>query len=477
MGRNRAGLLRSAAFAAAALCASGAAADTLADAMVKAYSSHPDLAAARASLRSADESVVQERAAGYGTVNAIGQAGLSSTGGATSRDRGMGLTDRRDTAPMSLSVTGSLPIYSGGAVRYGIDSAKQQVLASRAALLDAEQTVLLDAVTAYEDVRANLQGVELARNNVRVINEQVRAARDRFEVGEVTRTDVAQAEARLAAARSNLASAVGGLAAARQAYLAAIGEMPEELASPPPIPALPESEGAAVAIATAEHPLMVQARHLARQAEYEVKRASAAAEPQVDLNGSVSHTENDALFNNGGVTNNAQVTLRATVPLWTGGATPSRVRAAQAAFQRQTAQIHSIARSLHQQTAVAWSSLEVARASIRSSQQQVRAARIAFEGVREEATLGARTTLDVLDAESELLSARTDLITAQRNEYVAAYTLLAAVGKLTIGHMGLDVEGYDPDAYMVRVDQAPYEWAQDESAAPEGEWSLFDFKP
>jgi outer membrane protein len=139
--------------------------------------------------------------------------------------------------------------------------------------------------------------------------------------------------------------------------------------------------------------------------------------------------------------------------------------------------VHELARIISQQTSVSWSSLDVARASIRARRQQITAAQVAFDGVKEEATLGARTTLDVLDAEQELVSARAELVSAKRDEYVAAYTLLAAVGKLTVMHLGLDVPGYDPESYMAGVARTPYAWVDDDSAAPEGEWSLFDGRP
>jgi outer membrane protein len=449
-----------------------ASADTLSDALVKAYVNHPSLASARASLRIADEAVVQERAVGLGVVSGTASVGLTSTQG-TAFATG---SARDNSDPLSLGITGAIPIYSGGQVRYGIAGAEENVRATRAGLVSAEQDVLLAAVTAYEDVRRDINFVSLARNNVRVISEQVRAARDRFEVGEVTRTDVSQAEARLAASRSNLAAAVGSLARSRQAYLAAIGDLPEDLASPPPIPQLPESEDAALALAFAEHPDLVQARFSARSAEYTVKSAVGAGLPQVDLNGSLSYS-NSGVSLDGGESNSAAVSLSASVPLWTGGAISSGVRQAQASLAQRTSQVHELARLIGQRTSVSWSSLDVARASIRARRQQITAAQVAFDGVKEEATLGARTTLDVLDAEQELVSARAELVSAKRDEYVAAYTLLAAVGKLTVMHLGLDVPGYDPEAYMEGVRLTPYKWVEDDSAALEGDWSLFNGKP
>ncbi|MFT4795581.1 MAG: outer membrane protein [Paracoccaceae bacterium] len=449
-----------------------ASAETLSDALVKAYLNHPNLASARAGLRIADEQVVQERAVGLGAVNGTASLGLTSTQGSI-QATGSG---RQNSDPVSLGLTGAIPIYSGGQVRYAVAGAQEGVRATRAGLMSAEQDVLLAAITAYEDVRRDISFVSLARNNVRVISEQVRAARDRFEVGEVTRTDVSQAEARLAGSRSNLAASVGALSQSRQAYLAAVGDLPQDLSSPPPIPPLPESEDAALALALAEHPDLVQARYTARRAEYDVKRAVGAGLPQLELRGNLSYSNTGATLN-GGESNTAAVSLNATVPLWTGGAQPSAVRQAQASLAQRTSQVHELARIIGQRTSVSWSSLEVARSTISARREQIRAAQVAFDGVKEEATLGARTTLDVLDAEQELVSARAELVSSKRDEYVAAYALLGAVGKLTVIHLGLDVPGYDPEAYMTEALRTPYGWVDDDSAKLEGAWSLFNGRP
>jgi outer membrane protein len=255
-----------------------------------------------------------------------------------------------------------------------------------------------------------------------------------------------------------------------------VGEAPGTLATPPPLPPLPESEEAAVALALAEHPQLVQARFNARRAGHEVKRAAGAGLPTVELRGDLAYT-NSGLTQSGGESNVGSVTINATVPLWTGGGQPSAVRQAQATLALRAAQVQETARVIRRETAVAWSNVEVARSSIRANSQQIRAAQIAFEGVREEATLGARTTLDVLDAEAELLNARVQMISSKRDEYVAAYTLLAAVGKLTVAHLGLNVPGYDTDAYMDGVRRTPYAYIDDGSATPDGEWSLFDGRP
>ncbi len=455
-----------------------AGAETLADAMAKAYVFHPTLAAERATLRALDEVEYQERAARFGSadVSATYQYQNSDSAG-TSFDpatgRSVRVRSRNDTDPFSLGIGGSIPLYSGGRIENGTQSAEAGVQSGRSNLASVEQDVLLDAVTAYENVRRDIALVAVARSNVRVIGEQLRAAQDRFEVGEVTRTDVSQADARLSAARSNLAAVTGQLAQSRQFYRATVGDLPEDLQDPPPLPTLPESEEAALALAEAEHPLILAARFDARQAEYEVKRAIGATLPSVALEGDVAYTDASLLTNEGasGVDgNSASVGVRASMPLWTGGRNASVVRQTQAQLARAQALIHNQARLVRQQVSNAWSGLEVARMSISAARQQIEAARIAFEGVREEATLGARTTLDVLDAEQELQSARAELISSLRDEYVAGYALLASVGALSVGHLGLDVARYDPTDYRESVDEAPYDYLPGEATQWSSRW-------
>ncbi|MEO0680447.1 MAG: TolC family outer membrane protein [Pseudomonadota bacterium] len=468
-GRAGAGTWRAAAILAAAgacLAAPAAAQTTLADALVRAYESSPELRADRAGLRALDEDEIQARSGLLGTVTGVTTYELRNSGGTFGRAG----TDRDDNDPFSLGLQGSIPLYDGGQIANSSEAALQGVLAGRQDLSSTEQEVLLNAVTAFEDVRQNIGLVDVARSNVRVISEQLRAARDRFEVGEVTRTDVSQAEARLAAARSQLAASTGSLAQSRQAYLRAVGELPDDLQTPPPLPDLPDSEAGALALAEAQHPSLQSARFQARQAEFNVKQAIGARLPQVDLEGDVGYTNNDVFIDGGGSTgesNFAAVGVRGTVPIWTGGRIPSEVREAQARLAQSKAVVHDVARQIRQAVSNAWSGLEVARTSITAARQQIRAATIAFDGVREEATLGARTTLDVLDADQELQQARADLIVALRDEYVAGYSLLSAVGNLTVTHLGLAVDSYDPDDYRLRTVDDRYDYPRDEST----EWT------
>lgn len=452
---------------ATALCAllaaaAPASADSLADAMAKAYANHPGLAAQRAALRGLDEAEYQARAQAYGTVNLQGDYGWQNT---DSKRSTFGSRSHDDQDPFNLGVQGSIPIYSGGQIENSADSALQQVESGRSSLTSAEQSILLAAVTSFENVRRDIALVDVARSNVRVIGEQLKAAQDRFEVGEVTRTDVAQAESRLAASRSTLAAITGQLAQSRQSYLAVVGEPAIELQAPPPLPPLPPSEAEALALAEQQHPDLIAARFDARAAEANVKTAMGLALPQVSLNASAGYSDDSVFIDDvpGATDGNAvSVGVTASMPLWTGGRNASAVRQAQANLARSQALIHDTARTVRQTVSNSWSGLAVARASIVAARQQIKASQIAFDGVREEATLGARTTLDVLDAEQELASAKADLISALRDEYVAGYNLLASVGALTVRHLGLDVTPYDPDVYRNQMNDKPYSYPKGE---------------
>lgn len=412
--------------------------DTLTDALISAYQSNPSLEISRASLRSLDEGVAQARAGLRPTLDVSGSGTLSASSSIS------GTTDSYRAA-----LDAALKLYDGGRTASAIAAAIARVEAGRAGLRDAEQSVLLDATAAFMDVRRDLEFVSLAQNNVRVITQQVRAARDRFEVGEVTRTDVSQAEARLAAARSNLAATEGALARSGRTYIAVVGKKPNDLRRPPAIPALPPTLDEAQAIAMREHPSLDAARARLTAAEHDVERARGAVRPSVSLTGSLAHTEGSSSDNS------ASVTLKGSMPIFSGGRLSSLIRQAQQVRSQRKFEVQDTGRAIALATAIAWADLKVARASIRARRQQIEAAQIAFEGVGEEARLGARTTLDVLDAEQELLNARTDLASAQRDEFVAAFKLLSSMGLLSVKHLGLGIPVYDPSVNYQRVQHGP----------------------
>ncbi len=421
--------------------AAPAGAQSLADALVTAYLNSPELAAARADVKVLSERAVQARAGGR--VRVEGELSLLAV---TQTNSGPGRNF--PNYPASVSLSAVQPLYTGGQVENATEAAETRISRQEAFLIATEQQILLDAVTAYTDVRRDGKLVSIARNNVRVLTEQLRAARERFEVGEVTRTDVEQARARLAAARSRLAATKGALANSREAYQRVVGEYPGELQPSPPLPDLPSGQDEAVTMALRDDPGVIAARLEREAAGSDVRFAIGALLPQVSLQGRVSSQEafSDGLAGQ----ESASIGIVMTVPLYTGGFNYSTVREAQAVVAGASADIDNALRIAARNVGVSWANLDVARASIRAGRLEVSAAQLAFEGVREEAMVGARTTLDVLDAEQEVLNARSNLTVAQHDEYVAAYSLLASVGKLTVGHLGLDVgpaAGTEPSYY------------------------------
>lgn len=416
----------------------GAGAVTLNEALAAAYESNPDIIAARAALQAVDETVNQARAGLRPQASADASYGLG-----WDSNPNFGRPDSSD--PFAAGVSVSQPLYDGGRTLNSVRARSADVLAARARLTQLEQTVFFDVATAFLDVRRDIEREQLARNNVRVIAEELRASEDRFSVGEVTRTDVSQARARLAESNANLASATGQLERSRQNFRALVGLEPVNLGAPPAMPPLPQSLEEARTIALETHPLIAAVRADESAASSDVRAAIAALLPTLDAVASVDFSD-DLVFKDGDGddTLSATLGLRATVPLYQGGAEYSRIRQSQAQVSEARANILAEGRERQRVAEAAWTELLVARANIRSTTEQVSAAQLAFEGVREEAIVGSRTTLDVLDAEQELLDARTRLVESQRDEAVAAYGLLSAIGALTAADLNLDVARYDP---------------------------------
>jgi outer membrane protein len=426
----------------AALVVGGASAraETLTDALIDAYKNSHLLDQNRAVLRAADEDVARAVAALRPIID-FAINGRYQDGNTRSPSQG------QYSSSAQAELTARLTLYDGGNNRLAIDAARESVLATRAALLGVEQNVLLAAVLAYMDVFAAVQNVSLAENNVRLISQQLRATEDRFEVGEVTRTDVSLAQSRLAASRSNLVSAQGNLAIAREAYKLAIGRYPGALSGIPRFPALPQNSDAARAIAVKTHPEIVQAQHNVTVAELNLGRAKAAMRPSISASAGVV-AEDD-----GGEYGTVGLSLNQTI--YQGGGLYAAERQARAGVEQARAGLLQAVRLVDERVGNAWSSLAVARAQLTATEEQIAAAQLAFEGTREEARLGARTTLDVLDAEQELLDARTARVQAEANQYVAIYRVLSSMGLLTAQHLDLGIPTYDPGAYYNAVSNAP----------------------
>ncbi len=416
------------------MAAPAVAQESLADVIVEAYLNSPDVSAQRANIRIAAESAVQARAGGR--LNITGTIGLNA------EINNSEFNDNDAIFPTTLSLSASQPLYTGGQVANATEAAEKRIRVEEAVLDATEQAVILDAVTAFLDVRRDLFLLEVSENNVRVLSEQLRAAQERFEVGEVTRTDVEQARAALAGSRSTLAAATGQLAISRESFADVVGRPPSELAPPPPIPDLPDALDSAVQLAVQNEPTLSAARIERDASGSDVRTAIGALLPQISLVGQLDQF--DEVRDGRGGDRAASIGLTITLPFYSGGANYSAVRQAQAAVDNAESDIVTAVRDAIRNTGIAWSTLGVARASIEAGRQEVRAAQLAFEGVTEEAKVGARTTLDVLDSEDDVLSARADLINAERDEYVAAYQLLAAMGLLTIDHLGLDIGAPPP---------------------------------
>lgn len=429
-------------------------AETLADAMVDAYRHSALLDQNRAVLRAADEDAAAAIAALRPVLQWVADYTYQNVEGF-------------DGNSASIGLQASMTLYDWGRNAIAIDIAKESVLGTRAALVGVEQDVLLGAVQAYLNVRSATEQVELQSNSARVIGQEQQAAADRFEVGEITQTDVSQADAALAAARASLASAQGELQIARENYRAATGKMPGKLSAPPPSPKLPATLETARDIGRRTHPLIRQAQREAAAAELGV--AAAAAERNPELTGSAGLTKQRSKSQNllGGAStttrDSGSVSLSLSQTIYSGGRLPAAHRKAMALRDSARAALLNVSRQVDQAVGTAWAGIDVARAQIRAIDEQIVAAQQAYNGVREEATLGARTTLDVLDAEQSLLEARANKITAEANLQLAHYQLLSAMGLLTVENLKLGIPTYDPSAYYNAVHDAPFTSRQGES--------------
>jgi outer membrane protein len=430
-------------------------AETLADAMIGAYNTSGLLEQNRAVLRAADEDVAQAMS----SLRPV----ISWSADAT---RQFGTTRSASTAnnivptvsnTISASLIAELTVFDNGQSKLAIETTKEAVLGTRQQLVSVEQQVLLSAVEAYLEVRRAIENVALRENNVRLITQELRAAQERFEVGEVTRTDTALAEARLAAARSQLAAAQGALTVAREQYLAVVGRLPGQLDPLRTLPDLPVSVDAAKGIALRNHPQVKSVQHQVAAAELSILRAEAAMKPSVRLSGRLSVTEgiDTERFTRGG-----SIGIEAGGPIYQGGRLTSLVRQSMANRDSARGQLHQVIDQIAQNVGNAYAQLRIAQASLESTDRQVRAASVAFEGVREEAALGARTTLDVLNAEQELLNARSARISAEVDEGVAAYRILSTLGRLTATDLRLNVQQYDPVTYYNLVKDGPIQKSQ-----------------
>lgn len=431
---------------AAALGSGAPSAQTLEEALVKAYLTNPELLAARAKLRATDEGVAQAVSDWRPTVSIsadVGKLHSASTGGSSST------SGAQNRSPRSGSLTVAQNLYRGGRTTAEISRSENQVQAERARLLDTEQSVMLQTATAYMDVVRDQAVLDLNLNNQKVLRRQLEAARDRFRVGEVTRTDVAQAESRLSRATADRVRAEGDLISSRAVFRSVVGDAPGTLKSAAPLTGVPSGEDEAVSLARGNAPSVFTAKFDERAARDDVRVNKSDFLPVFGLEGSL--TRRDEASSPQSRSEIASFTVTVTMPLYQAGGVSARVREAkQVAAQRQR-ELDKAVRDAVRSATQGWEKLQTARAQIKSFTAEVRAATIALEGVETEASVGSRTILDVLDAEQELLDAKVSLVRAQRDEVVASFDLRAAVGALTVRKLALPVEYYDFDAYYRAV--------------------------
>ena len=402
-------------------------AETLPEAVAAAFATNPQLEIERYRTDIARENLGLARSGG------LPQVSLSASGGYEYVDTDSVINFGTGDRPLaSAQLQAIQPLYTGGRVSAGIRQARAGIDSADRTYDAARQDLILDVITAYVDVRRDREAVAIRKNNVEVTSEQVRAAEDRFEVGVVTRTDVAQAQARLEGARASLAGAEAALEGSEAFYEFLTGQQPGDLAEPPPFPPLPTDIDSAFAEANTQNPSIQAAREDLRAASAGVDVAKAEGRPQISIVGTagIQETYGDTSRRD----TNVSAVAQGRIPLFTGGAVKAQVNAAKLQREQARRRIDTFETQVRAQVAQAWYGYEASTRAIEASRRQVEASEIAYEGAKEELAVGVRTTLDVLDQEQQLFEARLALVGAERDAYVAAHQLLRATGGLdTIG--------------------------------------------
>ncbi len=420
---------------------------TLQEALAATYSFNPTLLAARAALRSVDEGVPQALAGWRPTVTLQNQYGVQSTSFGTASTRGVTTQDKKPS--YSLQATVSQPIYNGGRTEAQTHAAENRVMSQRGRLIATEQMVFTSVITDFTNVIQTEQLLQLDINQEQVLTRQLQATNDRFRVGEITRTDVAQAEAALAGARATRQTAEGAVQTARAGFQRDVGFLPDRLVAPQPL-ALPlKSAAEASRIAAANNPTLIYTMFDAAASKDSVDQAFSAILPQLTAQGTAFQSNNS-----GGTetqTKGVSAILNLTVPLYQGGAEYSAVRQARQTEQQARKTVDDTRRQVIQSALSSWETLVAARATIDSTRSQIRANEIALEGTQREAIVGSRTTLDVLNAEQTLLQSRSMLIQNLAQLITSSYGVASAIGRLTAKDLNLNVPLYDDTAYYTAV--------------------------
>lgn len=433
--------------AALALPCAPARAETIDQALALAYSVNPEINAQRAATRATDESVPIAKSGLRPTVSA--SADISKT---RSRSRSRTLI----MAPGGFGVTISQTLFDGFLTQNSVAAAQAAVYASRETLRNTVQNVLFDAATAYMDVIRDQAIAGFRAQSLEFLNEQVRSERARFQVGESTRTDVAQAEARQAGAIADLNFARANLTTSIGVYRQVIGKEPSGLRRPSGIgKLLPRQLERAYEIAFAEHPAILASKYLVDQADWNVKSAESNLLPRIDLQATADRSFTD-VFHNGTTTDSASITAQLTVPIYQGGQVSANIRKNKETLGQRWIEVDQSVDSVRAAVVAAFSQLEASTASVTANQEQLRAAKLALEGAVEERNVGQRTTLDVLNTQQTVIDAQIQLVNAEHDVIVAGYALLSAVGRLDPDRLHLAVERYDPVGHYQAVEDKWY---------------------
>jgi len=410
--------------------------------MASAYTNNPGLNAARAQMRAIDEGVPQAKSGFRPRITASGDFGYQTTRTGLFPNWSKGMN------PRGVSLSVEQPLFLGFRTVNSVKMAETSVKAAREQLKLVEASTLLDAVTAFMGVIKAQVVVNLTAQNIQFLREQVRAAEDRLNVGEGTRTDVAQTTARLSSGMSDYAAAVASLNQAIATYVQVIGHKPERLGAVDGIQKLiPPTLDEALQIALRSHPSIVSALYNIDVASWNVRIAEGSLLPSISLQGSLSHRDGLNPLTSGGWSDTASITAGLSMPLYQGGEVSAKVRELKETLGQRRIELDSNRAQVRQQLISAWGSLDAAVAQVKAAADQVAAQQLVLAGTIEERRVGQRTTLDVLNAQQDLLNAQVEQVTAQYNRVVAAYTLVAAIGRLDAQTLGLAVAIYDPTAH------------------------------
>jgi len=425
---------------------SAVSAQSVEDALVKAYLNNPTLLSARAGLRSTDEGVPQALSDWRPSVEVTTSIGAEVIESNTSTG-----TDRNQSRrPKDVGITLTQPLFRGGRTLAATSEAENDIRAARARLLETEQSILLQAATSYLNVYRDQAVLELNRNNEEVLQRQLEATRDRFEVGEITRTDVHQAEARLARSKADRIQSAGDLETSRANYLNIVGEpAPQSLSLPQRVSDLPSSAEQTVKIAVVNNPGVIAAEFDRRGSMDNVDEVRGELLPELYL--AASSTRELQTTTENSVRTTHEVSLNLTIPLYQQGSVYSRLRQARQDAAESTLIIDTERRDAAEAATRSYESLVTGRAQVDAFQTQIEASIVALEGVQREAAVGSRTVLDILDAEQELLDSRVSHVRSERDELVAAFELMSALGRLTAKDIGLTVDLYDPREHYKEV--------------------------